>query len=1311
MLLHSYFSPALDAGDYDLSIQQTLTDGKDAISPLATKKSFTVVAPRFSLPADNINSIYPPQGHSQEARVLPHIIFNDPHLPWERRVGRHQKGDISRIPWLALMVFTKDELETIKFETDDKTATAREPTSATMSFQVPLAALKKRTDISSPNFEDDELSSDQIQEDNANFIFLKTNRFCTLFGDQTSDGKDPTTISLERFKYFAHIRHVNIEGTSFNTNKNASDTTTQPFGVVFSHRSGPVEIQEPDTLFVHLISLDGINKNIKSLPLQSSVSYVALVSLHSWTYRCTPEGHITYRDMMEHLNNNLKSGDEKSPRAPLRRSDLIGKLAGNKDTSSVVSKHSGGKVNWLQDRLEAGYTFVRHRTFSGEQTVAMYKGPLVPHLDIISRVSPISPSDSGLDLQIQDKQTGMVDLSYSIAWELGRSLALQDRGFTAAIMRLRGECHARAVASTGSLKSDVLSKLKETTLSGTSLADRAGPHSDASTSSRLRTMSQDVEETPRAPPAGLSKLKKGLSTQVREWLSKAVKAQIRIEKDASPPTVGETHHTDLPTSWRTVLSWIKDKLTLKGIPYLYMFPDPDVLPPEALRTFYIDDAWLDAVIDGGLSIANHMLVPNDPIKQEIKHSINSYLELISKEEHGLRAWLPRWGFVIRSELVHAYPNLKIQQVSADLSKKPENAAFARLADDVLFYVQQATPEHPQGNLSLKISQPHHHQRFSVGESITADEIKFAFKYFPTKENASKEDAKDRAKNADVVIWKPGVEQQPSLIYKPRESSRSNLEVKVLLESKIYDWRTRCLLIPQFPETCRRAINGVLGSPPSLLFNDREMEEPSAAFIGIQLSDDLLELELSYEKNSPNMPRSDLRQLYNPTFPSNDAESNLLQSSTSKTASQTSTDPLAPSSHTLSIENLAEPMRSETRSQPPTPSSGASQPEQFEEASTQPPQDSTGTEDPSSTFSANIQKPLNLAQQSRDPAPPVSEPVQPSLTPFFPHKLFRIATLNNAKRTIPSNTSPYDRMRPISTSQISKLCHPVLFYLPRDNSSEPPPPKNIPVPSRTLLDLVFSFRAISSVRQDLLLRSLTVYIPIGHISTDLLRPVFQRPEVRMLSRGKRWIAVASLRTEDLGALQRQAGVSSKDTALPVHPKKYLVMEVLPQRMRRGEERGSNLYTHPDLSFLLHSMEINDLPCEDIEVAVAERYQRAVEPSESVADGKGNGNDDGGSPSDRDNGWMIVPSQSHSQGQGAAAAAQTVSSEVSKSGSSTTMPMRPVTLSLGNGLGVVDAGVVWSSFQVTKQTCEWIEEERAMGLRGSQGTGSEESVEWV
>jgi hypothetical protein len=51
------------------------------------KQQFSVKAPQLNLDPKLVNTYYPPSGHQDDPRILPHIVFNDPHPPWLRRLG------------------------------------------------------------------------------------------------------------------------------------------------------------------------------------------------------------------------------------------------------------------------------------------------------------------------------------------------------------------------------------------------------------------------------------------------------------------------------------------------------------------------------------------------------------------------------------------------------------------------------------------------------------------------------------------------------------------------------------------------------------------------------------------------------------------------------------------------------------------------------------------------------------------------------------------------------------------------------------------------------------------------------------------------------------------------------------------------------------------------------------------------------------------------------------------------------------------------------------------------------------------------
>ena len=187
----------------------------------------------------------------------------------------------------------------------------------------------------------------------------------------------------------------------------AQSARPQSFGVVTSHRCAPLKIDKDEIVYVHLVSLDGLQNIYASqgqiTGFQSSklegVERVSIVSLRSWTYQAIPPHSETFGTLLDDLNKNKQ---------PLRRPDSdLRSLSASPGPATIVPAQK-----WFSARLANGYTFVHHRTFSGERTTAIYRGPLIPNPSIGYCALP---SKTGMDLQIFDSQTGMMDILYSVA--------------------------------------------------------------------------------------------------------------------------------------------------------------------------------------------------------------------------------------------------------------------------------------------------------------------------------------------------------------------------------------------------------------------------------------------------------------------------------------------------------------------------------------------------------------------------------------------------------------------------------------------------------------------------------------------------------------------------------------------------------------------------------------------------------------------------------------------------------------------------------------------------------------------------------
>ena len=54
-------------------------------------------------------------------------------------------------------------------------------------------------------------------------------------------------------------------------------------------------------------------------------------------------------------------------------------------------------------------------------------------------------------------------------------------------------------------------------------------------------------------------------------------------------------------AWSSVVSWLS-RLRLEGVPFSYIVPSEGMLPNDSIRFFHVDRNWLDALVDGALSV-------------------------------------------------------------------------------------------------------------------------------------------------------------------------------------------------------------------------------------------------------------------------------------------------------------------------------------------------------------------------------------------------------------------------------------------------------------------------------------------------------------------------------------------------------------------------------------------------------------------------------------------------------------------------------------------------------------------------------------
>lgn len=790
---NSYFLPSLQAGQYKVDVNQTvkLKDKKDDpkyAQPVS--QTFTVLAPRYNIPETAISSVYPPPADQALCKTLPHIVFNDPHFPWERAksTANDDKDGFNQVPWVALIAFTENELRM----TPEEAAVAFQGASpgdmqpnenlgydfVSVDLLTKLPNLTKM--VGAP------VGKEKKQK--VSIICVKKALFSGLF---SQDGKGSTT----KYKYLAHVRKVATAGMV-----SAIEGTTVTLSSIVSPRPGPFHTKEPSKVFVHLVTLEGIDKK----PMSEIKERVAMVSLYSWSYTSLPPDSWDVKVAMEKLGTTL---------TVLRTDEAL-----VSPPQSTVSEND--IEHMIQSRQRDGYTLVKHRTVTGEETAAMYRGPLVPRsVPRPFQRNQIFQSNFGTDFSILDPKLGLMDITYSTAWQLGRTLALGDQSFTAALARLRTAVHATSLAKAQenvqrqldaySSKEDLLYTVQSMVEQLHHINDQL--HTTMTTSVSINRWKKDTSST-----VNLSLNSPHIMSQIYE---QALATTVEL---ASSPAGGPYNSHQVPnnTDWAIVQDWILDKIHLHGVPAHHLIPDSSYLPQEALRFFYFDENWADALIDGSLSLANQLAeeMDVDHCRTAIKQAINEYLRR-PMTGIGYAQQLPKYGFMLRSQVLVKFPDLtvnpQIKRVGNQADElKPPILIQRSLASDTMLCLFDCEPDEL---VSIRFTLPPHQQTFSIGSELNADMLRVTFKNIYTN---PPQNPKDRP------------------VPQSREFKRNDA-------TKIFDWDSRSMMVEEFAKF-------TFDDLTARLKNGYQEGKQTSAMLALQLNEPIYTLDISM--NPDDVPR-------------------------------------------------------------------------------------------------------------------------------------------------------------------------------------------------------------------------------------------------------------------------------------------------------------------------------------------------------------------------------------------------------------------------------------------------------------------------
>jgi hypothetical protein len=202
---------------------------------------------------------------------------------------------------------------------------------------------------------------------------------------------------LDELSYLTHTRQADT------TQK--EDNSNNPYGwysVLVGNRMPKNEAVN----HMFMVSLEGYGKLLDNTDdRKSKFTNMRLVVLHQWHFKSTG---ATFTQLLKGLNGNIKPLSVELPE----------------------STSANGIPGEVATALKFGYTPLSHVRRNGLEAPSWYRGPLTPVA--ISKPEEHYFKDADEALRF-DKPTAMFDVSYSVAWQLGRLLALKDPGFSVSI--------------------------------------------------------------------------------------------------------------------------------------------------------------------------------------------------------------------------------------------------------------------------------------------------------------------------------------------------------------------------------------------------------------------------------------------------------------------------------------------------------------------------------------------------------------------------------------------------------------------------------------------------------------------------------------------------------------------------------------------------------------------------------------------------------------------------------------------------------------------------------------------------------------
>lgn len=381
--------PGLETGKYTIKIEQTVKiDEKNVNDSFVSSHTFAIVAEGLQLNPATIQSVFPAENSIGDfGETLPHIILNRSTLPWERVLSAALPQDKSKdqASWLALLLFTADdgvpELKTITLGDCFKQE-------ANPQSNLPPNTLSYFDAITEAGQLDAALEYGSSINDQCQAIDIPVDLFNSI------------APSINDLKKLAHLRTVSLTNKALSSNNAAANEgieEEEDYATIIGNRLPGLNQRNT----VHLVSLENMGEFLPDENYQSKITddkkQVRLISLKNWSFNAVAE-EIDWTKALENLNQDpITFRVQENP----------------KITNDTLKK----AVNF-------GFCPLPHNSRSGDKTFSWYRGPLAPYHIKQFITTPASCADA---LNFYNPDTGLFNVAYSSAWQLGRLMTLSNQ--------------------------------------------------------------------------------------------------------------------------------------------------------------------------------------------------------------------------------------------------------------------------------------------------------------------------------------------------------------------------------------------------------------------------------------------------------------------------------------------------------------------------------------------------------------------------------------------------------------------------------------------------------------------------------------------------------------------------------------------------------------------------------------------------------------------------------------------------------------------------------------------------------------------